>query len=126
MDVEAQHALRAFPYDKFIDYCQHYASKSFIDSDMCPVGSIVSLPVMVVDIEDGWNKNGAKRRERERERERKRKEQEETEREIERERERKIKRERERDKEKEKKKERKEYKWFLPPRGALCFSSSSL
>ena len=58
VDVMAPDGLRSFPYEKFTEYAQHYASKSFIDSDMCPVNTIVSLPVMVVDIEDGWSKTG--------------------------------------------------------------------
>ena len=58
VDYEAQPTLRVFPYEKYTVYVQHYASLSFVESEECVVGTLVSLPVMAVDIEEAWSKAG--------------------------------------------------------------------
>ena len=59
-DPEPLRTLQVFPYERYTVYAQHYASKSFVESDECTVGTIVSLPViMVVDVEEQWNRAGS-------------------------------------------------------------------
>ena len=54
MESQAQATVEVFPYEKYTVYAQHYASLSFVESDECSVGMVVSLAVRVVDLEEGW------------------------------------------------------------------------
>ena len=59
MEWQAQETVQVFPYEKYTVYEQHYASLSFVESDECSVGMVVSLAVRVVDLEEGWVRGGA-------------------------------------------------------------------
>ena len=56
MESQAQATVEVFPYEKYTVYSQHYASWAFVQSDECLVGTVVSLAVRVVDIEDGYTR----------------------------------------------------------------------
>ena len=59
MESQAQETVQVFPYEKYTVYEQHYASLSFVESDECSVGMVVSLAVRVVDLEEAWVRDRA-------------------------------------------------------------------